>query len=66
MTDAEIIDALGGTMAVAEGLKIDPRVVSNWKTRISGISAAGRYKIRDFARRKRFKLPDGFMEAANG
>ena len=62
MTDAEIIDALGGTMEVAKALKIDPRVVSNWKNRPTGISAAGRYQVREFARRKRVMLPIDFME----
>ena len=62
MTDAEVIDKLGGTMAVAKALEIDPRVVSNWKNRQTGISAAGRYKIRDLARRRRVALPDDFMK----
>lgn len=62
MTDAQVIDGLGGTVAVARALELDPRVISNWKVRRSGISAVGRYMIRDLARRKRFKLPDNFMK----
>ena len=60
MTDGEIIDALGGTAAVAAMLALDPRVISNWRTR--GISAAGRYKIRDLASRKKMSLPKAFLE----
>lgn len=62
MTDTEIIDQLfGGTFKMARALNIDPRVVSNWKTRKTGISIGGRYKIRDLARKKRIKLPDDFL-----
>lgn len=59
MTDSEIIDALGGTCAVASALKIDPRNVTNWRKR--GISAAGKYQIQALARKMRVRLPKDFM-----
>jgi len=66
MTDSEVIDFLGGTCKLAREIKVDPRVVSNWRVRKTGISGVGRFKIRDLARRKRIKLPEGFMESMNG
>lgn len=59
MTDSEIITCLGGPCAVARSLEVTQQVVSAWKKR--GISAAGRYMIKDLARSKRFKLPKDFM-----
>ena len=59
MTDRDVIEAMGDTSALARALGIDRRVVSNWKTR--GISAAGRYKVAEAAKRKRFRLPANFM-----
>lgn len=60
MTDSEIIDRLGGTTEVAAALGMDPRVVSNWRTR--GISAAGRYQVQALAMRRRFRLPHDFLK----
>lgn len=57
----KIINNFGGTAALAKALKLDPRIISNWKNRKTGISAAGRYMIRDLARRKRKELPEGFI-----
>lgn len=59
MTDRKVIDRLGGTKAVAEALDIFPSAVTNWRKR--GISEAGRYQIRDLAKRKRVTLPADFM-----
>ena len=55
MTDAEIIDALGGSAAVATLLGVPQSTVSNWKLR--GISWPMRVIIREFAVRKRIKVP---------
>lgn len=62
MTDSEIIDRLGGTTKVAAALNVDPRVVSNWRTR--NISGVGRYKISELAKRQRIVLPKDFMRVA--
>lgn len=59
MTDEQIIDRLGGTTKVATALTVDPRVISNWRTR--GISGVGRYKIAELAKRQHLKLPEDFM-----
>lgn len=59
MTDLEIIEKLGGAVAIAAELGIERTAVTNWKRR--GISAAGRYQIRDLAKRKRVALPKDFM-----
>jgi hypothetical protein len=62
MTDSEIIDKLGGTTKVAAALSVDPRVVSNWRTR--NISGVGRYKITELAKRLKVSLPKDFMRVA--
>lgn len=62
MTDSEIIDKLGGTTKVADALGIDPRVVSNWRTR--NISGVGRYKISELAKRRHIIIPADFMRVA--
>lgn len=62
MSDTQIIEALGGTTKVARALGCDWRVITAWKKR--GISAAGKYRIRDLARRRRFSLPGDFMDRA--
>lgn len=59
MTDLEIIKKFGGTVSLAHALDLDPRRVSDWKKR--GISAAGRYQIRDLAKRRRVALPADFL-----
>lgn len=60
MHHSKLIDKLGGTQAVADGLKVSKAVVSGWRTR--GISEAGMYKIKAFAERRGFKLPASFLK----
>lgn len=59
MTDSEIIEMLGGTVAVAKACDVHHTAVTNWKNR--GISRAGRYQIKDLAKRRRLALPEDFM-----
>lgn len=56
-----LIDALGGTSAVAKALEVDPQVVSNWRKR--GVSLLGRYKLGKLAKRKRIHVPSDLMDA---
>jgi hypothetical protein len=53
MLDDGIIDALGGTKKVAEGLGIDLPVVSNWRER--GIPPRRWPAILDLAKRNKVK-----------
>ena len=62
VTDAQIIDLLGGTSRVAHDIKVDMRVVSNWRRADRKISAAGRYKIQILAAHLKIKLPKNFMD----
>lgn len=57
--DAKIIETLGGPAALANALGETRQTVHNWTVR--GISPLGRYKIRDYAKSVRVKLPEGFM-----
>lgn len=59
MKDSKVIDVLGGPRIAARDLGIHESTVSNWRKR--GISKAGRYQIRDLAKRKRVTLPADFM-----
>lgn len=59
MNDSAIIDALGGTGAVAAAIGVVHNTVANWRKR--GISHAGRYQIRDLAKRKHVALPEDFL-----
>lgn len=59
MKDATLIIKLGGAKAVADEIGEHPNVVWNWCRR--GISKAGRYQIRDLAKRKKVALPPGFI-----
>lgn len=58
-TDAEVINDLGGASAVAEKLGVARPVVTNWLSR--GISAQGRYQIKELAEQVKYTLPDDFM-----
>lgn len=62
MTDEQIIDRLGGTVAVAKRLGLERGAVSNWKKR--GISAAGRYQIAALAIEDGLELPKRFPAPA--
>lgn len=59
MTDAEIIEALGDTGAVAAELQLSSTRVSNWKTR--GIAWPYRAAIAQLAQRRKIKLPNDFL-----
>lgn len=66
MTDAEILDDLaekvGGLKLLAGELKVSRQTLWDWRTR--QISPLGRFLLNGFAKRRRFKLPDDFMERA--
>ena len=59
MTDAQIIDALGGTGAVAIKMGRKPPVISNWKAR--GIPWRYRMPIAQIARDEGVLLPATFL-----
>lgn len=59
MTDSEIIDALGGTSAVAKAFGLDPATVSVWRER--GIAWRWRGKIADMMRERDAEIPDDFL-----
>jgi len=58
MADSEIIEALGGTRAVAKALRMKQARVSNWKKR--GIAVEHRAAVIRLARRKKLTLPEAF------
>lgn len=58
MADSEIIEALGGSGAVAKALGVKQARVSNWKKR--GIALDHRPAIVKLARRKKLTLPEAF------
>lgn len=66
MTDAEILDDLaekvGGIKLLASELKVSRQTLWDWRTR--QISPLGRFILNGFAKKRRFKLPDDFMERA--
>ena len=62
-SDAKIVLLFGGITTLATALGVDRRVVHNWTRR--GISAAGRYQVRDLAKSKRITLPATFMSNAD-
>ena len=57
--DAKIVQTFGGTQALATALGETRQTVHNWTVR--GISPLGRYKIRDYAKKIRVRLPEGFI-----
>jgi hypothetical protein len=59
MTHAEIIVALGGTVAVAKAVGVSGQVVTNWKTR--GISWRCRGAIAKLAASQGVALPGDFL-----
>lgn len=59
MTHSEIIDALGGTKALATSLDRDESTVSNWRER--GIPWRLRPTIARLAKDKKVMLPPDFM-----
>ena len=61
MTDAQIIEALGNTFAVAEALNRKPTAVTNWKAR--GIPWRWRPEIARMARDRNILLPADFLVA---
>ena len=60
MTDSEVIDALGGNVAVMEfcGVK-HTAVITNWRAR--GIAWPLRAKVAEMAKAKGVELPDDFL-----
>lgn len=62
MTDAELIEALGDTGAVAKQLGLSQQQVSNWKRR--GISWRYRPTIAALARRRKLAVPSDFVVPA--
>lgn len=59
MTHAEIIDALGGTGALASALGRKDTAVSNWKT--NGIPWRWRPAIARMAKDRKMNLPPDFL-----
>lgn len=68
MTDAEIIEALGGASAVADLIGAgQPQVVSNWKNPARGIPARWRPRIVALARLRGLALDeDRFLGVEGG
>lgn len=63
MKDVELIEKLGGTVAVSTALNLDHTTVSKWKK--LGISAAGRYQIKELAASRGIELPANFIRKPN-
>lgn len=59
MTDSEIIDALGGTTALAKEFGLKPSTVSVWKQR--GIAWEYRPKVWKMATEKELDVPEDFL-----
>lgn len=59
MTHAEIIDALGGTGAVATALGCKDNAVSNWRER--GIPWRKKGEVARLAKEKRVMIPADFL-----
>jgi hypothetical protein len=59
MSHAEIIVALGGTVAVAKAVGVSGQVVTNWKTR--GISWRYRGAVAKLAATRGVVLPGDFL-----
>lgn len=75
MSDAELIDALGGATKVAQALGLSrPQNVSNWKFRAGGIPPAHRPAVLVLARNAGLELdeaaflrvPRSLLERTNG
>lgn len=60
-THAELIEALGGTVAVAEACGVEPPVVSLWKRPERGIAWQYRGLLATMALRKGLVLPRDFL-----
>lgn len=60
MTDAEIIDALGGPAEVADILCVSRQLIHNYKRR--GIPWLSRFAFAFIADRKKIRLPEAFLE----
>jgi hypothetical protein len=60
MEHKKLIDELGGSTAVSRDLGAEtPQVVSNWRRR--GVPWRWRVKVAALAKKKRVKVPAGFM-----
>jgi len=56
----QIIDALGGTKALAEALGVSANVVGNWRLPDRGIPWKRRHAIARLAAERGVRLPDDF------
>lgn len=59
MTDANVIDLLGGATHLAPALERSVSAVQNWKVR--GIPWRFRLQVANIAKRKKIALPDTFL-----
>lgn len=57
--DSEIIQQFGGPTKLGQALGLSRQTIHNWSRR--GIPKLGKYMIRDYAKRLKVTLPEGFQ-----